>query len=46
MELLKPCNKGIKMTCLESLFIHILQRQKAFINEQRANDLNPLYELA
>jgi hypothetical protein len=45
-ELLKPCNKGIKMACWESLFIHILQRQKALINEKRVNDLNPLYELA
>ena len=46
IEQLKTCNKGIKMNCWESFFIHILRRQNALTNEQRVDDLNPLYELA
>jgi len=42
----KTCNKGIKMNCWESLFIHIFQQQDTLIDEQRVNDLNPLYTLA
>ena len=45
-ELLKTCNKGIKMNCWESLFIHIFQQQDILIDEQRVSDLNPLYTLA
>jgi len=44
-ELLKPCNKGTKMNFWESFFIHILQKQNLLIDEQRVNDLSPLYEL-
>jgi hypothetical protein len=46
IELLKPCNKGIKMNCWESFFIHILQKQNVLINKQKVNDFNPLYKLA
>jgi hypothetical protein len=45
-ELVKPCNKGIKMNYWESFFILILQKQNVLINKQKVNDLNPLYELA
>ena len=45
-QLLKTCNKGIKMNCWESFFIHVLQQQDVLIEEQRVNDLNPLYVLA
>jgi len=45
-ELLKTCNKGIKMNCWKSFFVHILQKQNVLINKQKVNDLNPLYELA
>jgi hypothetical protein len=45
-EPLKPCNKGIKMNCWESFFMHILQKQNVFSNKQKVNDLNPLYDLA
>ena len=30
----------------ESLFIHIFQQEDTLIDEQRVNDLNPLYTLA
>ena len=45
-EPLKSCNKGIKMYWWESFFIHVLQQQDVLIDEQRVNDLNPLYALA
>jgi hypothetical protein len=42
-EILETCNKGIKINCRESFFIHILQQQGVLIEEHRVNDLNPLY---
>ena len=45
-ELLKSCNKGVKMNILETFFIYILQKQNLLIEEQKVNDPNPLYELA
>jgi len=45
-ELLKTCNKGIKMNSWESFFVHVLQQQDALIEEQRVTDLIPLYALA
>ena len=43
---LVPCDKGAKMNCWESFFMHVLQKQNVLIDEQRVNDLNPLYDLA
>jgi len=34
------------MNIWESCFIHILQKQNLLIEEQKASDPNPLYELA
>jgi len=34
------------MNIWESLFIHILQKQNLWTEEQRVNDTNPVYELA
>jgi hypothetical protein len=34
------------MNIWESFFIHLLQKQNLLIEEQEANDLSPLYELA
>jgi len=42
-QLLKPCNKGNKMNCWESFYIQIFQKQNTLIDEQKVNDLNPLY---
>ena len=39
---LVPCNNGAKTNCWESFF----QKQNVLIDEQRVNDLNPMYELA
>jgi len=45
IELLEPCNKGVKINIWESFFIHILQKQNLLIEEQKPSDSNPLYEL-
>jgi hypothetical protein len=45
MEILKTSNEGMKMNCWESLFTHTFQ-QDTLIEEQKANDLNPIYILA
>ena len=45
LKLLKPCSKG-RMDCWESLFIHLHHRHNILIDEQQANDNNPLFELA
>ena len=45
-ELLKPCNKGVKMNIWVSFFIHIVQKQDLLIEEQKVNNPNPMYELA
>jgi hypothetical protein len=45
IELLEPCNKGVKMDIWEWFFIHILQKQNLLIEKQKVNDPNPLYEL-
>jgi len=46
IELLKPCNKGVKMNIWESFSIHFLQKQNVLIEEQKVSDPNPLFELA
>jgi len=46
IELLKPCNKGVKMNIWESFFIHILQKQNLLIKEWKVSYPNPLYELS
>ena len=46
IELLKPCNMGVKMNIWESFFIHILQKQNLLIEEQKFNNPNHQYELA
>ena len=46
MELLKTCTKGSKMNCRESCCIQTHQQQGILIEEQKVNDLNPIYALA
>jgi uncharacterized ubiquitin-like protein YukD len=46
IELLKPCNKVVKMDIWESFFIHILQKQNLLSEEHKVNNPNPLYELS
>ena len=43
LKLLKPCSKGSRMDCWESLFIHLHHRHNILIGEQQANDNNPLF---
>ena len=43
---LQPCQKGKLMNCWETLYIRQLQQQQLLIEEQRTNDINPLYSLA
>jgi hypothetical protein len=42
----KTCRKGSKMICWESLFIQFHQQQGILIEEQKANDFNPIYAQA
>jgi len=44
--ILVPCNKRAKTNCWESFFMHVFQKQNVPIDEQRVNDLNPMYKLA
>ena len=46
LKLLKPCSKGGRMDCWESLYIHLHHKQNILIDEQKANDSNPLSDLA
>jgi len=46
LKLLKPCNKGIKINCWESLYVHIYRQQNRLITERLANDINLLYKQA
>jgi len=46
LKLLKPCSKGSRLDCWESLFIHLHHRHNTLIAEEQANDNNPLFELA
>jgi len=46
LKLLKPCNKGIKMNCWETLYMNILYKQGLLISEQQVTDNIPLFNLA
>ena len=46
LKLLKPCSKGSRKDCWESLFIHLHHKHNILIAEQQANDTNPLIVLA
>jgi len=46
LELLKPCNKGLKMNCWESFYVQIYRQRNRLIAEQLTGDHNPLYEQA
>ena len=45
IEILTRCNKWVKMNCLESFFINVLQKQNLLIEEENINDPDPLFEL-
>jgi hypothetical protein len=46
LKLLKPCTKGTRMNCWESLFMHIHYKNNILISEQQVTDTNPLFDLA
>jgi hypothetical protein len=46
LRLLKPCNKGTRMNCWETLFMQIYHKHNTFIAEQQVTGTNPLFELA
>ena len=46
LKLLKPCTKGMRMNCSESLFMHIHYEHNILISEQQITDTNPLFDLA
>ena len=46
LKLLKPCNKGTKMSCWEALYMHMHYKQGILIPKQQVTDTNPLFDLA
>ena len=46
LELLKPCNKGTKMNCWETLYTNVHHKQGLLIPEQQVTDTNSLFNLA
>jgi len=46
LNLLKPCNKGMKMNCWEALYMNMLYKHGLLISEQQVTDNNPLFDLA
>jgi hypothetical protein len=46
LKLLKPCNKGLKMNCMESFYIQINRQHNRLITKELTGDYNPLYEQA
>ena len=46
LELLKPCSKGSRMDCCDSLFIYLHHKHNILIAEQQANNTNPQFKLA
>ena len=45
VQILKKCDKGIRMNCWESLFIQTYHQEGTLITEQQVNEHNPLFEL-
>ena len=46
IQVLQACGKGKIMNCWESFYVQVLQQQNLLIEEQKANEPNPLYALA
>ena len=46
VKLLKKCQKGKHMDCLEALYMRIFHQKKVLINGQQIGDTNPLFEIA
>ena len=46
LKLLKPCHKDPRMNCWETFYMQLFHQHGTLINEQRLNDINPLYEIA
>jgi len=46
LKLLKPCNKGTKIKCWETLYMNILYKRGLLISEQQVTDNNLLFDLA
>jgi len=46
VKLLKKCQKGKHMDCLEALYMRTFHQKKVLINGQQIGDTNPLFEIA
>jgi hypothetical protein len=46
LKLLKPCSKGEKMNCWETLYMQLHRKLNILISEQQVTECNSLYELA
>ena len=45
LQLLKTCQKGIRMNSWEDLYMQVFHQHKMLITEKQISKLNPLYEL-
>ena len=45
VQILKKCDKGIRMNCWEAMFIQAYHQEGTLITEQQVNEHNPLLEL-
>jgi hypothetical protein len=46
LQLLKPCNKGRRMSRLENFYIQLHQKLGSLVEEQSTYEHNPLYTMA
>jgi len=45
IQLLKECDKGIRMNCWEAMFIQAYHQYGTLITEQQVTEYNPLFDL-
>ena len=45
VQILKKCDKGIRMNCWEAMLIQTYYHKGTLVTEQQVNEHNPLFEL-
>ena len=45
VQILKKCDKGIRMNCWEAMFVQTYYQKGNLVTEQQVNEHNPLFEL-
>ena len=46
MQLIKACQKSLRMDCWEALYMYAYREQQVLIEEQQVNDTNAIFEMA